>query len=185
MLGLNGKLSETGALLGRLQLHGYDQVMDHRASLMQLYRQHMPELKFQSARLARQAHQFAPVLLPADIAGHRSTVLAGMAADSIGTASYFSPHLAEQVYFQDNAVSGKLPVTNAVAGRIISLPLFDTMDRRAVRTVCASLRRQIAIIRAQHAPMSGATPCRPADEPTSHIVPSLPGTQIIVEERPS
>ena len=69
-----------------------------------------------------------------------------MAAEGIGTAAYFSPHLAEQDYFVEHGVSGPLPVTASVASRIISLPLFDTMKRREVATVTASLQRQLGAV---------------------------------------
>ena len=152
MAGLNGKLTEAGALLGRLKLKGYDAAVDHRAALVHRYRQYLPELTFQTLRATRQAHQFAPALLPADVAPQRAAIQAGMTAASIGTASYFSPHLAEQAYFKANAVCERLPVTEEVAGRMISLPVYDAMDMQAVKTVATALRRQIAIIRAQHAP---------------------------------
>lgn len=144
MAGLNGKLSEVGALLGQLRLGDYDRVMDHRAELMRLYRLALPNLAFQPEKPARQAHQFASALLPPEFAPRRAAIQAAMAAEGIGTAAYFSPHLAEQDYFIEHGVSGPLPVTASVASRIISLPLFDTMKRHEVAMVTASLQRQMA-----------------------------------------
>lgn len=147
MPGLNAKMSEVGALLGQLRLNGYDKVMDHRASLVRQYRQALPELDFQPQKPARQAHQFASALLPPDLAPSRAAIQAAMLADGIGSAVYFSPHVAEQDYFREHAVFEDLPVTTAVAARIVSLPLFDVMTRRDLATVVASLRRQIALAR--------------------------------------
>jgi dTDP-4-amino-4,6-dideoxygalactose transaminase len=147
MLGLNGKLSEVGALLGQLRLAEYDQVMDRRAALVQLYRAALPELTFQPEQPQRQAHQFASALLPPDLQGHRAAIQVAMAVEGIGTASYFSPHLAEQDYFVETAVSGPLPVTRSVASRIISLPLFDTMTEQQVVTVTNALLRQMLLTR--------------------------------------
>jgi dTDP-4-amino-4,6-dideoxygalactose transaminase len=149
MLGLNGKLSEVGALLGQLRLVDYDQVMDRRASLVQLYRQALPELTFQPQKPYRQAHQFASALLPHDLGPYRAAVQAGMTAEGIGTAAYFSPHLAEQDYFIEQAESGPLPMTRAIAGRVISLPLFDTMDEQQLTMVTDALQRQLARVRAE------------------------------------
>ena len=143
MAGLNGKLTEAGALLGQLRLADYDSVMEHRARLVRAYRKALPELQFQHLKPTRQAHQFASALLPADMAAQRSAIQAGMAKDGIGCANYFSPHLAEQDYFIENAVAGPLPVTREVASRMLSLPLYNTMTLDEVALVARSLRHHI------------------------------------------
>lgn len=160
MPGLNAKLSEVAALLGQLRLNGYDKVMDHRAGLVRQYRLALPELTFQPEKPARQAHQFASALLPPDLAPSRATIQAAMLADGIGSAAYFSPHVVEQDYFREHGVFGDLPVTDAVAGRVISLPLFDTMTRRDVASVIASLRRQIGLAGAARQAAKATTPLR-------------------------
>ena len=76
MPGLNGKLSEIGALLCQLRLGDYDRVMDHRAKLVRLYRDSLPDLQFQPEKIGRQAHQFASALLPADYAPHKTAIRA-------------------------------------------------------------------------------------------------------------
>lgn len=145
MAGLNGKLSEMGALLGQLRLAGYDSVMQHRDRLMRAYRETLPGLQFQHQKDTRQAHQFASLLLPADIHSHRASIQAAMVADGIGSANYFSPHLAEQDYFIENCISGPLPVTNAIANRMLSLPLYDTMSEDEVADVARSLRHHVDV----------------------------------------
>ena len=147
MAGLNGKLTEVGALLATMRLADYDQVMDRRVELVQAYRRELPEMTFQHQKPARQAHQFASALLPPSLMARRGAIQAGMAADGIGSAAYFSPHLAEQDYFIEHGVSGPLPVTASVGNRILSLPLFDTMEPKDVEAVAASLRRQLALAR--------------------------------------
>jgi dTDP-4-amino-4,6-dideoxygalactose transaminase len=144
MPGLNGKLSEVGALLGQLRLTDYDSVMEHRAALVRRYREALPELTFQPDRQNRQAHQFASALLPRKLAPERAAIAAALAADGIGSATYFSPHLLQQEYFKEHAKSGPLAVTNDVAGRIISLPLFDTMTQQDLADVVAAMQRQFA-----------------------------------------
>ena len=47
MAGLNGKLSEVSALLGRLRLSDYDSVLARRAALFDRYRNMLPQLQFQ------------------------------------------------------------------------------------------------------------------------------------------
>ncbi len=180
MPGLNAKLSEVAALLGQLRLNGYDKVMDRRAGLVRQYRLALPELAFQPEKPARQAHQFASALLPPELAPSRAAVQAAMLADGIGSAVYFSPHVAEQDYFRDHAVFGDLPVTAAVAARVISLPLFDTMTRRDVASVIASLRRQILIAGAARlATQPGAQLRRPRANRAPGLPPPVPSIALL------
>ena len=169
MLGLNAKLTEVGALLGQLRLGDYDRVMDHRAELVHRYRSALPELGYQPAKQQRQAHQFASALLPADLAANRPAIQAGMTADGIGSAIYFSPHVAEQDYFVDHSVSGPLPVTESVAGRIISLPLFDAMQTSDLEKVVGSLKRQIDA----HCNTAAAAPARKTDMAAAMQLPPV------------
>ncbi len=140
MPGLNGKLSEVGALLAQLRLEDYGDVIAARSSLMQRYRDNLPDLVFQGGASAPggravQAHQFAPALLPRAMAPMRSEVQAALKAQGIGAAAYFSPHLAEQSYFAGNSKSGPLDVTANISSRILSLPLYDDMSLADVNQV--------------------------------------------------
>ena len=140
MAGLNGKLAEVGALVGRLRLAEYDGIMAHRAALFSRYRGALPELQFQLRAPGLQAHQFVPALLPSALAGRKAAIRAELADRGIGTGTYFSPHLMEQSYFQKVCVGGALPVSDDVSARIMSLPLFDTMTHDEVDQVAECLR---------------------------------------------
>jgi dTDP-4-amino-4,6-dideoxygalactose transaminase len=143
MVGLNGKVSEVTALLGRLRLLDYDSIMEHRAALSNRYREALPEFQFQLRAPGTQAHQFVPALLPSGLGGRRSAIRAALADQGIATGAYFSPHLMEQPYFQKTCVAGPLPVCDDVSARMISLPLFDTMTHHEVDQVVASLQALI------------------------------------------
>ena len=147
MVGLNGKVSEVTALLGRLRLLDYDSIMEHRAALSNRYREALPEFQFQLRAPGTQAHQFVPALLPSGLGGRRAAIRAALADQGIATGAYFSPHLMEQPYFQKTCVAGPLPVCDDVSARMISLPLFDTMTHHEVDQVVASLQ---ALIDAEH-----------------------------------
>src|SRR3984885_11472618 len=143
MVGLNGKVSEVTALLGRLRLLDYDSIMEHRAALSNRYREALPEFQFQLRAPGTQAHQFVPALLPSGLGGRRAAIRAALADQGIETGAYSSPHLMEQPYFQKSCVAGPLPVCDDVSARMISLPLFDTMTHHEVDQVVASLQALI------------------------------------------
>jgi dTDP-4-amino-4,6-dideoxygalactose transaminase len=139
MIGLNGKLSEVNALIGRLRLADYDSVLEHRAALFNRYREALPELQFQLRAPGTQAHQFVPALLPAGLGGRRAAIRAELAEQGIATGTYFSPHLMQQPYFQRVCVAGPIPVCDDVSARMMSLPLFDSMTHHEVDQVAECL----------------------------------------------
>jgi dTDP-4-amino-4,6-dideoxygalactose transaminase len=143
MPGLNGKLSEVGALLGQLRLADYESITRHRAALLDHYRDLLPEMDFQLRVPGIQAHQFTPALLPSRLKAQRAPIRAELAERGIGTGAYFSPHLMEQPYFRDRCVTGPLPVCDDVSGRMMSLPLFDTMVHDEVEQVAENLHELI------------------------------------------
>jgi dTDP-4-amino-4,6-dideoxygalactose transaminase len=140
MAGLNGKLSEVTALLGRLRLRDYDSITQYRAQLANRYRAMLPELEFQAQAPGIQAYQFVPALLPRELSGRKAAIREELASRGIATGAYFSPHLMEQPYFQKTSVAGPLPVSDDVSARMISLPLFDTMTYQEVSQVVEELR---------------------------------------------
>ncbi len=141
MPGLNGKLSEVGALLGSLCLERYEAVMQRRVSLAERYRTELSMLRFQPLRAERQAYQFVPALLPPGV--DRASFVAALAARGIAVGTYFSPHLQQQDYFAQHAIGGELPVTDDVAARIVSLPLFDLMADEELDTVVAAVNAEL------------------------------------------
>jgi dTDP-4-amino-4,6-dideoxygalactose transaminase len=140
MPGLNGKLSEVGALLALAKLTELDAVVDHRADLHDAYRAALPELRFQRSRGTRQAHQFVPARLPGASRARRDELVGALGDAGVELGTYFSPHLAEQPYFADLVGTPSLPHTETVAAEIVSLPLSDDMDRRDVEAIAAAVQ---------------------------------------------
>jgi dTDP-4-amino-4,6-dideoxygalactose transaminase len=144
--GLNGKLSEIGALLCQERLDTFSNIMECRAAIMMRYRHALPKLTFQPSQAGHQAHQFGVGLLPKGCGRNRRSFLSAMTDAGIGNTTYFSPHLAQQSYFAKHALFGDLPVTDDVAGRVICLPMFDTMTEGEVDEVVAVVRREMSAL---------------------------------------
>jgi dTDP-4-amino-4,6-dideoxygalactose transaminase len=145
MPGLNAKVSELTALVGRLRLADYDSILAHRAALLNRYRIALPELQFQLEAPGTQAHQFVPALLPSALKTEKAAIRAQLTAQGIATGAYFSPHLMEQPYFQRTCVAGPLSVCDDVSARMISLPLFDTMTHAEVDYVVECLNTLMGV----------------------------------------
>ena len=141
--GLDATLGEVTALQALAKLAEFPAVVAHRTGLAGAYMRGLPGWTFQDTVGERQTHQFMPVLLPERWPGTRAEFVAALAARGIGAATYFSPHLAEQPYFRDTCVLSDLSVTERIASRVVSLPLFDRLTQMDVDEVCAVLRELV------------------------------------------
>ena len=146
MMGLNGKMCEVAALLACLRLDSFEAVMERRSHLVGLYRDLLPELTFQPAKPHRQAHGFTSTLLPARFAPFRAELQAELQRAGVATARYFSPHVAEQHCFTGCARIASLPVTDEIASRVLTLPLFDAMTDEQVLEVCSAVRHALSVV---------------------------------------
>ena len=125
--GINAKLPEVLGALASARLEDFEAVAAHRHVLARTYRAHLPGFTFQEEMAARQAHQFLPVLLPQHLVRERAAILADLDKQGVAAGHYFSPHLGEQPWFRASAVCEPLPVCDAVAARMLSLPITDAM----------------------------------------------------------
>lgn len=141
MPGLNSKLSEVAALLGLVKLRELEPIAEHRQDMYDLYRSLLPEFTFQCMTGHRTAHQFVSILVPQAQSGQVPEVAAALAREGVGTGRYFTPHLAEQPFFQETCVAGDLTVTEAISRRVISLPISDFLTTDEIRHVCDVFRQ--------------------------------------------
>ncbi len=144
MIGLNGKLTEVAALLCREKLKDLHEIVERRCSLADAYRKELPALTFQAMRGPKHAYQFISALLPKGDPRATAEIVAQLSAVGVTARTYFSPHLAAQSFFRQNSTFFDLSVTEAVAERIISLPLYDDMTSRDVGAICERLRAILA-----------------------------------------
>ena len=146
--GLNSKLSEVTALTALLQLRAFPDVIEQRGALSASYRvEFATSLPMQRLCGSRQVQSFESVLLPPELASKRDEIKRRLQARHIGTATYFSPHLAEQPYIRKHAVLGPLSATQDVAARILSLPVLTGMLPEQVREVATAVHEVVHSLR--------------------------------------
>ncbi len=141
--GINAKLPEVIALMARAKLAEIDAVCDHRAAIDDGYRAALPAFTMQARQGVRQATQFMPVLLPADLAPHRAAIVAELTQGGVGVGQYFSPHIGEQPLFRDVAMVEPTPVADAIAARMLSLPITDAMTAADVPVIAERMMTAI------------------------------------------
>jgi dTDP-4-amino-4,6-dideoxygalactose transaminase len=139
-LGLNAKLSEYAAAIALATLDRFPEKSAARQRIHAWYLEGLarsgPDWEVQAAR-GSVPWQFMSVLCPG---GMRDSLLARLAQEGIECRTYFSPCCHQQVQFA-GCPREDLRVTEELARRIISLPLWEGMERREVERVLEVLLR--------------------------------------------
>lgn len=130
--GLNARLSELHAAVALESLAMLPQHLDSRRSLAARYRLGLAEVAGVEPQVVEDGDESTykdfTVMIDEEVFGLcRNEVVAGLAAEGIDTRCYFSPpvHL-QQAY--SHLGSPRLPATEHLARRVVSLPLYPALD---------------------------------------------------------
>jgi len=143
-LGYNYRIDEIRAALGLAQLAKVEKNNECRRHLSQLYRSALQEIESQVAipfqnHTGKTSAHIMPILLPKGT--RREQFMGSMKEQGIQTSFHYPPVHTFTAYNSDT--KWNLPVTEEVASREVTLPLFPTMTAEDVDTVvsavCASL----------------------------------------------
>ena len=142
-LGYNYRIDEIRSALGLEQLKKLPHNNGLRGEWVQAYRHALAQtevgLPFASAA-GNSAYHLIPVLLPGRV--ERKTVIDRMRADRIQTSIHYPPTHTFQ-YYQQRYGSVTLPVTEDLAARELTLPLYPGMGQEGVDLVVDSLKRAL------------------------------------------
>src|SRR3546814_17918324 len=110
--------------MARAKLEEIEAVCESRAAVEAAYREALGDRFILQAPLGtRRAIQFMPVMLPEALAGQRTAIVDALAVEGVGCGQYFSPHLGEQPWFRATALIAPTPISDDVAGRMLSRPV--------------------------------------------------------------
>jgi dTDP-4-amino-4,6-dideoxygalactose transaminase len=140
--GFNYRLDEMRAAMGLVQLRRLPAENTRRAEITARYREALHDTMGITMPFAdvdegtTSAHHLAVALMPE---GRRDDVRAGLAEKRIQTSVHYPPiHLFE--FYSDLGARRALAQTEAVAGRLITLPLFGHMRTEQVDVVIEAIR---------------------------------------------
>ena len=140
--GLNAKLPEVAAAIGLATLDEFPAKKRRRIEIYAWYRDELARHGLSSGGWAMQrqagevAHQFFPLLAPAGVSN--VALQRSLAARGVEIRTYFRPPCHGQPAFERCARLA-LPETDALAERVLSLPLWEEMTREQVATVVGGL----------------------------------------------
>jgi dTDP-4-amino-4,6-dideoxygalactose transaminase len=141
-LGYNYRIDEMRAALGRVQLKKLPANNERRKQLTALYRELLaecaPELgvPFEEGRGARASscYHILPVLLPSG--ADRSGFMEALKARGVQTSIHYPPVHRFRIYRREDASRmNDLPLTEEVARREVTLPLYPAMSEEQVAWV--------------------------------------------------
>ena len=147
--GLNGRMSELNAVLGRASLRHLEENLELRRRLVRIYEDELgdtPGLWFQKLPPGAVStfKDFAVVVDSGKLGMTRDDLAEGLAAENIGTKKYFSPPLHLQRRFAGlSRTAGILRVTENLAENVLCLPLYSHQGEEDVRRVAAAVKRLV------------------------------------------
>jgi dTDP-4-amino-4,6-dideoxygalactose transaminase len=146
--GLNARLPEFNALLGLKSLEMLEENAERRNRLAGLFRERLgslPGLTFQQVRSGdRCSYKDLSVLVDKDRFGlTRDQLARALLAENIDTRKYHDPpvhtHQAYRNFY--GRYREVVPVTDRVAARSLSLPIYSHMDEDTVSRICRAIER--------------------------------------------
>ncbi len=144
-LGYNYRIDEIRSALGRVQLRKLEKNNARRKAIAELYRKGLAgtgvDLPFSEA-VGESSHHLFPILLPPD--ADRAGFIENMRLKGIQTSIHY-PAIHQFSYYRLLYPQVSLPVTESVASREVTLPLFPGMTDGQVGAVLAAVRDSLSV----------------------------------------
>ncbi len=144
--GFNYRIDEVRSALGLVQLGRLDENNARRKALVERYRELLAgvpgvDVPF-GHPLGPSSYHIMPVLLPEEVS--RADIIASMKENRIQTSIHYPPiHLFTYYRERYGLRDGMLPVTEAVAARELTLPLYPALGFDDVTQVAEALGRAV------------------------------------------
>ena len=146
MPGTNAKMNEMQALMGAQVLRYLDEVIEKRARITELYRDllkevpgiHLPppfppEIKYNYA--------YMPIEVDKQEFGmDREALYEKLKEWNVFTRRYFYPLVCDFACYQSVTVNGPLTLARRAAERILTLPIYDSLDLSDVEAICKIIK---------------------------------------------
>ena len=148
MPGINGKLDEVRAAIGRIMLNYVEGERQKRFRLHEIYNEELSEVEGltlmpKCAADTKLNYQYYVVRIDEKIFGRsRDFVHNAFKNFNVYTRKYFHPLCSEYTCYRQLSSSSpaNLPVANVVGQQVLSLPMYGDLSEDNVRKICAILK---------------------------------------------
>jgi dTDP-4-amino-4,6-dideoxygalactose transaminase len=144
--GLNARMAEVNAIIALKSFAMVEENVTRRNRLVAQYKSGLstiPGISFQRIRTEdRSAYKdFSLLIEPGPFGLNRDEVGRALAAENIQTRAYFYPPVHRQKAYRNFAqgYEGKLPNTEEVSSKALSLPLYSHMPKEHVDRICGAV----------------------------------------------
>jgi dTDP-4-amino-4,6-dideoxygalactose transaminase len=142
MPGTNAKMNELQALMGIQVLKYIEEIIKKRARITDIYRNRLKEVP--GIRLVPSLppdigynHAYMPIEVDEHEFGmSRDALYEKLKEWNVHTRRYFYPLICDFPCYRSISVNGSLPVARRVADRILTLPIYDSLELSDVETIC-------------------------------------------------
>lgn len=148
--GINGKMNEVQAAFGLLQLQHIDKALVARAEIYQRYCTLLDNIDgisyFQAPEEVEWNHAYFPITVDADYPLTRDQLYEVLKEQNIYSRRYFYPLISSFSMYRHlpSAHSNNLPIAEAIAQKILCLPIFPDLSAEDLARVVDIIRQYSA-----------------------------------------
>ena len=142
MPGTNAKMNEMQALMGIQVLKYLDVMIEKRARITELYRERLkeiPGIKLVPSLSAEVKYNYGYMPIEVhekEFGMRRDTLYEELKKWNVYSRRYFYPLICDYPCYRSISVDGQLPVARHTADRILTLPIYDSLDLSDVERIC-------------------------------------------------
>lgn len=142
-LGLNYRMSELQAALGRSQLRRIDEILTARNRNFQSLKsmlQETPNVRILDSvdKQAVNSHYSMSVVLEGSLASHRNQLILRLKEEGVGTSVYYPQPVPRMTYYREKYCEdlSKFPVATEIADASIALPVGPHINEDDLQYIC-------------------------------------------------
>jgi len=131
-------MSEISAAIGRIQLHHVDEWIEDKRRIAGIYRKELPPQVVVPVEHSDRVHTYHQYVIQVKDAVERDMLRTFLSSKGIETGIHY-PYAVHEMPMFTHEWEGKLPVTEKLVQRIVSIPIYPFMPQEAVKYVCDSI----------------------------------------------
>lgn len=139
MIGLNNRLSEILAAIGREHLKKLDKYNEHRRKIADTYNQSLKDISKIVTPIEPEGYKHVYHLFTIKTK-KRDELKKYLKENDIGTKIMYEERLNELDYVKQTAGNQPMPINDEVNQEILSLPISGTLDLEKINCVCDKIR---------------------------------------------